>query len=164
MPGYLQDGLQGREAYQFRGFHRGPVLCRRGPHGFEGDRDRGLLQVLQVHRDLRPASHLQPEGFDTRQPAVAFPHRPGDGSGYAHVVGIQVSIEGHQEGTGADGHGSLARVELRWAVVRLPEGISHAGSEALVAPATDVGKVPPMKSCRGRLVEVDSETKWTYLL
>ena len=94
MPGRLQDGFQRREPDELRGLNRCLVFERRCPHGFESYWHRGLLQVRQVHRDLRPAANLQPERLDARQPAIALLHLPGDGSGHLAVVGVEVGVEG----------------------------------------------------------------------
>src|SRR3712207_4825614 len=89
---------------------------------------------------------------------------PGYGSGHADVFGVKVGVEGNEEGARAHGHGSSARVELGWTIVRLPEWITHAGGEALVTPATDVREVPPVRSGRRGLVEVDGEAQGTDFL
>ena len=50
--GRLQYRLQRREADELGRLYGGAEAGRGRPDGFQGDGDRGLFQVGQVHRDL----------------------------------------------------------------------------------------------------------------
>lgn len=106
MAGGLEDGLQGCEPDELGRLYDGPATFRGRANGLEGRGDRGLFEVGEVHRDLRPAADLQTQGPHGRQPAVALPDLAGNGPRDLYVVRVQVSIEGHEEGSGADGDGS----------------------------------------------------------
>src|SRR5215207_191784 len=159
VPGDLQDSFQGREPDELGGLDGSPAIGRRGPHGFEGDGNRGNLEIGQVHRDLGLATHRKAERLHARQPAVALPHLEGYGPGDLDVGGVEVGVEGHEEGSGTDRDGSPVGIQLRWPIVRLPERIFQASGETLVAAAPDVGQVAPVWGGRGGLVEVDGEAE-----
>ncbi len=81
----------------------------------------------------------------------------GDALGEVDVARFQVDIEGDQEGSGADSHGTRSRVHACGSIVGLPTGMRDLGPEPLVLRFPDVGQDDPLGARGGLGIEVDGQ-------
>ena len=95
-------------------------------NGFDHARDRRIVEVGEVHRDLRASIDEQTETFDVTQTAGGMADGFGNFLGDADIVGSEIDIESNERIARADDGGSggakFARVQNRardWDRIRL---------------------------------------------
>ena len=118
--------------------------------------DRRLLEVGQVHRDLRHAAHQEARAFDEAQAAGREAHRLGDLLGDADIGGVQKDVIGDQRLARADDRRSRRRMHARLAEVRLALRLrGDLVADALELAAADIFQILPLRRRRGGLVKID---------
>jgi hypothetical protein len=126
----------------------------------EGAKDRRLLVIHQVHRDLDDPSILQleSEGFHISQAAVAAANGARDPTRDLDIVRIEVHVVGDQRRARPDDGRSSRRMKARLSEVRRAIRIARDRlAQALELPFADVRQIHAIRA-RGRaLIEIDGD-------
>src|SRR5215213_9627381 len=111
--------------------HAYSVARRLARDELEYPRDRRLLEICQVHRDLYDAAIFErnPHGLHEAQPAAAEPDRRGNLPGDFEPVGCEVDVVRNERHAGPDGRGAAAGVRGGGPEIWAPLWLLHLDRE-----------------------------------
>ena len=117
--------------------------------------DRRLLEVGQVHRNLRQSPYQKPRSLDETHPAAGEAHRLGDFLGDLDIRRTEKHIVSNQKFAGANHCRPSCRVHSGFSEIGLARRIGgDIGSYTLKLSAPDVLQVLPFWRSGRRFVEV----------
>src|ERR1017187_5502985 len=154
--GHFERAL-GDQAYDFAADDGRTVAGGFGAHGFKDAMDGGLLEIGEVHGDLRQVARGQrnTHRLYVTESAGGEADGLGDALGDLHVGGVQVDVVGDQEFARAYDGGAGAGGQLGFAEIRAAIGIgADFFAQAFELATANVLQVDAVGAAGGGLVEV----------
>src|SRR5204862_194406 len=132
------------------------VTCRFPFDELENARDGRLLEVGEIHGNLRQPTHQKSSAFHEAKAAGGLAHRLSDFPCYSDVGGIQKNVVGDEKFTRAHHGGPRGRMHGGFAKIGLAVRVgSDFGADAFELSATDVFEILAFRADGGGFVEID---------